>query len=238
MIALLEKCWQSKNTAPTSKAEEESTKTLSTITEETTKRIAEKQPTTKKPKGTSKPKASNAESPQKARKQKCVPERSKTRIESLSETAKNPPSTISVEEIADSEEEPEPILTQVQTQSKTSNASKTDLNPRARPTSSSKASCLCLIPTNNASSESLDLYDQITKAIRSQPRRNQPGSTQEPSLTWYEKILLYDPVLLEDLATWLNTEGLGLIGEDREVGTGLVRKWCESKGVCCTYRTK
>ncbi|CRG90196.1 Structure-specific endonuclease subunit slx4 [Talaromyces islandicus] len=238
MIALLEKCWQSKNTATTSTAEKESTKTLSTITEETAKKITEKQPATKKPKGTSKPKPSNAAGSQKAKKQNSVLEPSKTRREFFSETAQLPPSTISVEEIADSEEEPEPISTRIQTQSKTATASKTGLNFGTRPTSRSKANSIYLPPTENASSESLELYGQITKAIRSQPRREQPGSTQGPSLTWHEKILLYDPVLVEDLATWLNTEGLGLIGDHREVGAGFVRKWCESKGVCCTYRTK
>lgn len=235
MIALLEKCWQSKHTAPTSTAEEESTKTLSTITEETTETPTKKQPATNQLGRTSKPKTSTAAGSQKAQKQKPVQERSKTPIE---KAAQLPPSTISVEEIPDSEEEPEPISTRIQTQSKTRTAGTTGLTRGTRPSSSSKASALYPPPTNNSSTESLDLSDQITKAIRLQPRRKQPGSTQGPNLTWHEKILLYDPVLLEDLATWLNTEGLGLIGEDREVGAGFVREWCESKGVCCTYRTK
>jgi hypothetical protein len=235
MIALLEKCWQSKQTAPTSTAEEERTKTLSTVTEETTGKTTKKQPATKQSGRTSKPKTSTATSSHKAQKQKSVPERSGPPIE---KTTQLPPSTISVEEIADSEEEPEPISSQTQTQLKTSTTGITGITRGTRPGSSSKASSLYTPPTNNASSESIDLSDQITKAIRLQPRRKQPGSIQGPSLTWHEKILLYDPVLLEDLATWLNTEGLGLIGEDREVGAGFLRKWCESKGVCCTYRAK
>ncbi|RMZ89001.1 hypothetical protein DV736_g3772, partial [Chaetothyriales sp. CBS 134916] len=34
--------------------------------------------------------------------------------------------------------------------------------------------------------------------------------------TWHEKILMYDPIIIEDLTLWLNTEGLNRIGEDRE----------------------
>lgn len=80
-----------------------------------------------------------------------------------------------------------------------------------------------------------DLLTQITKAIRAQPERSSSlGSRSRP--TWHEKILMYDPVILEDLTTWLNVEGLGLVGEDREVGTATVREWCESKGICCCWK--
>lgn len=85
---------------------------------------------------------------------------------------------------------------------------------------------------------SADLSAQITKAVRAQSQL----SLQSPSLgsrsqpTWHEKILMYDPIMLEDFAAWLNTEGLGLVGEDREVGPGSVREWCESKGICCCWK--
>lgn len=85
---------------------------------------------------------------------------------------------------------------------------------------------------------SADLSAQITKAVRAQSRL----SLQSPSLggrmqpTWHEKILMYDPIMLEDFAAWLNAEGLGLVGEDREVGPGSVREWCESKGICCCWK--
>lgn len=51
--------------------------------------------------------------------------------------------------------------------------------------------------------------------------------------TWREKILMYDPILLEDLTAWLNTEGFRAIHEDREVSALDVRDWCEANGVCC-----
>ncbi|CAG7943254.1 unnamed protein product [Penicillium nalgiovense] len=83
-----------------------------------------------------------------------------------------------------------------------------------------------------------DISAQITQAVRLQPRLSpllsSRGSRSRP--TWHEKILMYDPIVLEDFTAWLNTEGLGLVGEDREVGTASVREWCESKGICCCWK--
>ncbi|KAL3474229.1 hypothetical protein BJX99DRAFT_232145 [Aspergillus californicus] len=76
-----------------------------------------------------------------------------------------------------------------------------------------------------------DLAGQITKAVRAQQRQNS-------RTTWHEKILMYDPIYLEDFTAWLNTEGLSLVHEDREIGAGFVRQWCEGKGICCCYRVK
>ncbi|EAW11435.1 protein slx4 [Aspergillus clavatus NRRL 1] len=78
-----------------------------------------------------------------------------------------------------------------------------------------------------------DLSSQINKAVRAQPRSSSAGC-KRPS--WHEKILMYDPIILEDFATWLNTEGLGLVHEDREVSAGFLREWCESNGICCCFR--
>ncbi|KAJ5389950.1 uncharacterized protein N7496_001018 [Penicillium cataractarum] len=80
----------------------------------------------------------------------------------------------------------------------------------------------------------LDISIQITKAVRAQPQLLAPSSRSRP--TWHEKILMYDPIVLEDFTSWLNVEGLGLIGEDREVGTAVVRDWCEGKGICCCWK--
>ncbi|KAJ5735462.1 uncharacterized protein N7483_000587 [Penicillium malachiteum] len=83
-----------------------------------------------------------------------------------------------------------------------------------------------------------DLLTQITKAVRVQPKlspsSSSTGSRKYP--TWHEKILTYDPIILEDLATWLNVEGLRLVNEDREVSPLDVRTWCESKGICCCWK--
>lgn len=75
------------------------------------------------------------------------------------------------------------------------------------------------------------LFSKITEAITTAPPTHDPKN-----LTWFEKIILYDPIVLEDLATWLNTEGLGRVGVDEEVGPPVVREWCEAKGVCCLWR--
>ncbi|KAA6415709.1 MAG: hypothetical protein FRX48_00427 [Lasallia pustulata] len=64
------------------------------------------------------------------------------------------------------------------------------------------------------------LFSKITEAITTFPPTHDPKR-----LTWHEKMLMYDPVVLEDLAAWLNTEGLGRVGVDEEVGAGVVRAW-------------
>ena len=83
-----------------------------------------------------------------------------------------------------------------------------------------------------------DMAMQITKAVRAQPAMPAFASVDGFSkrLRWQEKLLMYDPIVLEDFATWLNMEGLGLVAEDREVGTGFLREWCETKGICCCYK--
>ncbi|EEP76906.1 predicted protein [Uncinocarpus reesii 1704] len=81
-----------------------------------------------------------------------------------------------------------------------------------------------------------DINQQITKAIRAQPRLVAINGVKRP--TWLEKILMYDPIVLDDLTVWLNTEGLDQIGEDSEVSGTTVREWCESKGICCTWKKK
>ncbi|CAF9943032.1 MAG: 5'-flap endonuclease [Alectoria fallacina] len=92
------------------------------------------------------------------------------------------------------------------------------------------------ISTNNATTaiKGKDrgfLLSQITKAITTFPPTN-----DVKNLTWYEKMLMYDPIVLEDLTVWLNTEGLGRVGEDDEVGPSLVKEWCEERSVCCLWR--
>ena len=75
------------------------------------------------------------------------------------------------------------------------------------------------------------LLSQITKAVTTFPPTHDIRN-----LTWHEKILMYDPIVLEDLTVWLNTEGLGRVGEDDEVWPGLVKEWCEERSVCCLWR--
>ncbi|KAF7853047.1 hypothetical protein EAF04_010786 [Stromatinia cepivora] len=65
---------------------------------------------------------------------------------------------------------------------------------------------------------------------------NAPPSQDPSNPSWHEKILLYDPIVLEDLASWLNTGALGKVGWDGEVAPKEVKKWCESKSICCLWR--
>ena len=82
--------------------------------------------------------------------------------------------------------------------------------------------------TLDAATHEARQFSHITKAIRSQPL-----STMPSSVTWQERILMYDPVVLEELTLWLNTQGLGAVGVDYEVDISEVRLWCQQNSVCC-----
>ena len=75
------------------------------------------------------------------------------------------------------------------------------------------------------------LLASITKAIMTNPPSNDPQN-----LTWRERILMYEPIVIEHLTAWLNQEGLGRIGQDDEVGVALVKEWCEGQSVCCLWK--
>ncbi len=75
------------------------------------------------------------------------------------------------------------------------------------------------------------LFAEVTKAIKSFPPSNDPNN-----LTFHQRMLLYEPIVLEDLTAWLNAEGLNRIGEDNEVSPEQVKAWCEARSVCCLWR--
>ncbi|KAJ5384869.1 hypothetical protein N7517_002780 [Penicillium concentricum] len=170
-------------------------------------------------------------------------------------------SFIDVEEIQDSEEEIMPSPSQVQKHytdiysiskagshsldilTKTPSPSPTKRKVVSFKISAKRPSSSASIKTTRTAESSTeismgDLSTQITQAVRVQPRlsplSSSRGSCSRP--TWHEKILMYDPIILEDFTAWLNVEGLGLVGEDREVSTASVREWCESKGICCCWK--
>ncbi|TQV96335.1 AT hook, DNA-binding protein [Cordyceps javanica] len=80
-------------------------------------------------------------------------------------------------------------------------------------------------------SEKPSSFEYIGKAITSAPRCK---DVNNPS--WHEKILMYDPIILEDLTAWLNCGPLTKAGFDDEVSSGEVKKWCESKSICCLWK--
>ncbi|KAF1737507.1 Structure-specific endonuclease subunit slx4 [Beauveria bassiana] len=74
-------------------------------------------------------------------------------------------------------------------------------------------------------------FEYISKSVTSAPRSK---DVSQPS--WHEKILLYDPIIIEDLTAWLNCGPLTKAGYDDEVSSGEVKKWCESKSICCLWK--
>ncbi|POS77999.1 hypothetical protein DHEL01_v203610 [Diaporthe helianthi] len=76
-----------------------------------------------------------------------------------------------------------------------------------------------------------ELFGHITRAVTSAPRTTDP---ENPS--WHEKMLMYDPIILEELAAWLNTGQLTRVGYDGEASPMDVKKWCESRSICCLWR--
>ncbi|KAI2640952.1 hypothetical protein GGS21DRAFT_502400 [Xylaria nigripes] len=75
------------------------------------------------------------------------------------------------------------------------------------------------------------LFKYITEAVVSAPRSQ---DTSNPS--WYEKMLLYDPIILEDLAKWLNAGQLRRAGYRRKVSPDDVKQWCKKKSIVCSWR--
>jgi hypothetical protein len=101
------------------------------------------------------------------------------------------------------------------------------------------------------------IFPQIAETIKAAP----PGNDMTvPS--WHEKILLYDPIVLEDLTAWLNLQGLrfeierlkpktktrGRKKKDAppeidewevikyELKAWMVQKWCEDNSICCLWK--
>ncbi|KAL2270765.1 hypothetical protein VTJ83DRAFT_136 [Remersonia thermophila] len=76
-----------------------------------------------------------------------------------------------------------------------------------------------------------ELLRSITQAVITAPRS---ADASDPS--WHEKMLMYDPVILEDLTAWLNAGQLDRVGYGGAVSPAEVKKWCESKSVCCLWK--
>ncbi|KAI5242294.1 hypothetical protein E4T42_07751 [Aureobasidium subglaciale] len=96
------------------------------------------------------------------------------------------------------------------------------------------------------------LFPKITQTVRSTP-----PSRDHKTPTWHEKILLYDPIVLEHLTLWLNAQGVRVevmvskakgkknasdVAEEamemikEELQPWMVQKWCEEHSVCCLWK--
>lgn len=249
MIDLLQKCWESKHGPVDSQTEapQPSQKDESQTGQEASTKVASKAKAKAKTSTSTKDKAVSSQSstvisPKKQSQKPAKPTAAKSAV---------PRSSFAdVEEIQDSEDELMLSPSRVQQRYTPKKSLRTTQEPvldiltktlpdsptkrRKAPSKASTSKTAALPKDSNLP----DLSAQITKAVRAQPKLSPfssiTGSRKNP--TWHEKILTYDPIILEDLATWLNVEGLGLIGEDREVNTLDVRKWCESKGICCCWK--
>lgn len=250
MIELLQQCWQSKHATNTTSVSSDinqagQEKSSSGSSQKTKTKAAQTLPKTTT--RTSEPRSNIPKSPQKRAGDK------QNTLTSLS--------YIDIEEIQDSEDEITPSPSRVQKLhsditaknqmgkevtgrcldilTKTPPPSPTKRKVVSSKSSATKKTSSTSTKTSRTakSFENISLADissQITNAVRTQPRSSSLGSRIQP--TWHEKILMYDPIVLEDFTAWLNTEGFGLVGEDCEVGTASVREWCESKGICCCWK--
>lgn len=77
------------------------------------------------------------------------------------------------------------------------------------------------------------LFPDITLVVKGQTR-----STGGQKLSWYEKMLLYDPIVIEDLTAFVNAEGLRITVKEKEeeIRGWMVQKWCEDNSVCCLWK--
>lgn len=100
-------------------------------------------------------------------------------------------------------------------------------SPSAVDVSMTEDDSLTATPTDDQAA----LFRRITDAVTSAPRSKDP---ENPS--WHEKMLMYDPVVLEDLTAWLNGGQLDRVGWDGEASTADVKKWCESRSICCLWK--
>lgn len=73
------------------------------------------------------------------------------------------------------------------------------------------------------------LFDQITNTVK-----GEIATHDIKNLTWHEKILMYDPIIIEDLTSWLSNK---IPLEEGIKGNNLlVKAWCESNSVCCLWK--
>jgi len=62
--------------------------------------------------------------------------------------------------------------------------------------------------TENKTVDCADVFAEISRVVKAQPLTR---DLTRP--TWYEKMLLYDPIVLEDLTAWLNEQGVRVQAE-------------------------
>lgn len=109
-----------------------------------------------------------------------------------------------------------------------------------------------------------ELFLAITTAVKSSSS-TRCSSTNPAKPSWLQKILLYDPIVLEDLTAWLNARDVkisvlrketkaaskkrkktdnstgdggseGTVQVKEELKEWMVQKWCEERSICCLWK--
>ncbi|KAF2669238.1 hypothetical protein BT63DRAFT_424973 [Microthyrium microscopicum] len=77
------------------------------------------------------------------------------------------------------------------------------------------------------------VFARITKLVTSLPRSQ---SLREP--TWYERMLMYEPIVIEEFTKWLNERGVqaGEGDTQGEVLPWMTQQWCEDQSICCVWK--
>jgi hypothetical protein len=233
MIALLERCWEGKRRMALGSLE-------ANALSSTSSRPLEKPPSTqpesaspKRPYG--RPRTNSAGASTKA-KSKAKTTKSKA-LSTIGDPEPGSDATLSKK----------PILKRTQRRIKQpiddisdSDAPLTPSPPRRRPSQIGTPPLPLQISTSSIIEGSPDLtptashirlFQHITRAVTSALPSKDPSN---PS--WHERILLYDPIILEDFTAWLNTGALEKAGWDGEVHPGEVKRWCVSKSICCLWK--
>ncbi|KAK8113392.1 hypothetical protein PG984_013918 [Apiospora sp. TS-2023a] len=238
MIALLEQCWDEQQPAdavPTEPTTANSSTTAAPASAPTETAISPAKKPRGRPKKDTAATASTAPaataslapvSPKRSRPRKGFDNQSPTKSPKRSKPALKATKK-KVVEIADTDDEEEALSVSAGRSSPDpvfSSPPPLDLSISEDP---ADMSLINLSPTDQESST----FTYITKAVTSAPRSTDP---QNPS--WHELMLMYTPVILEDLAVWLNAGELTRVGYDAEVSPVQVKQWCESKSVICLWR--
>jgi len=241
MIALLKQCWASKQQGVSGTSIQslaKSTRSTSPVRQQPIDTVAVK--TKEKPRGRGRPKKTDdakVAAPQPMTSTQLSPKRSRGR-QSKNESALAVAPTTTKSTSASSPKRPRGRPRKSSTPSlEIADSAEGSPSPASSPdpvfsspppldlsTTDEADMSLTLSPTN----QQAELFRHITKAVISAPRSKDPS---DPS--WYEKMLLYDPIILEDLASWLNGGALTDAGFDGEVSAFDVKKWCERKSVIC-----
>ncbi|RYP89931.1 hypothetical protein DL770_003952 [Monosporascus sp. CRB-9-2] len=236
MIALLEQCWASKNPGAVSVPSQpmSTTASLTSPKKRDTKAPAPTTSDAEKPvKRRGRPKKTDEAVVATASKAATAPSKSKEGFPKRPRGRPKQPAR-EVEEIADSDSDPEnEVLSPSPSPASSAEhifSSPPPLDLDLSATEETDAS-LTLTP-NTTDAQQATLFTLITRAVTTAPRSS---SHEEPS--WHERMLLYDPVVLEDLAAWLNAGQLARVGWDGpEVAPADVKRWCEARSVVCLWR--